>query len=156
MRISVSLRGVVLVASLLWRSLHLCALCYSSPGALTCSLMAHQKLPPINTSIDNLHPSLSLPLSPPPLSVLADCCLYGCKIQLGCRGVGRPALLPARVTFHLQWIMGQSRTRPASRTTLLLVSVPFFPFLKKTKKSFSLFVFKSFIPAFSSVVHEPF
>lgn len=43
--------------------------------------------------------------------------------------MGRSALLPARVTFHLQWIMGQSRTWPASRTTLLLISVPFFFFL---------------------------
>lgn len=43
--------------------------------------------------------------------------------------MGRSALLPARMTFHLQWIMGQSRTWPASRTTLLLISVPFFVFL---------------------------
>ncbi len=123
----VCLEGVVLVAGLLWRPLHLCALCYGSPEALTHSLMEHQKPPPVNTSINNyslfLLLSLSFSLS---LSPLADCCLCACKIQLSCRGAGRPALLPARVTFHLQWIMGQRRTGPASKTALLLLSVPFF------------------------------
>lgn len=61
--------------------------------------------------------------------------------------MGRSALLPARVTFHLQWIMGQSRTWPASRTTLLLISVPFF---------FCLCYFKYFTPSFSCMAHEPF
>lgn len=55
--------------------------------------MAHQKPPPVNTSINNLCLSLCLSL-PPALSPLADCCLYGCKIQLGCRG-GGPACITA-------------------------------------------------------------
>lgn len=47
--------------------------------------------------------------------------------------------------------MGQSRTWPASRTTLLLISVPFFFFL-----SFCLCYFKYFTPSFSCMAHEPF
>lgn len=81
----------MLVAALLWCPLHLCALRDGSPEAPTHSLMEHQKPPPVNTSINNLS-----------LSLLADSCLCACKIQLGCRGAGWPALLPASVTFHLQ------------------------------------------------------
>lgn len=63
----VCLEGVMFVAGLLWRPLHLCALCYGSQEALTHSLMEHQKPPPVNTSINNLSlvhfPPLSLPRS---------------------------------------------------------------------------------------------
>lgn len=136
--------------------LHLCALCYGSPEALTYSLMESQKPPPVNTSINNLFLSLSISslsfnlsfyhslLPPPPplsLSLLPDCCLCACKIQLDCRGAGRPPLQPARVTFHLQWIMGQRETRPESRKTLLCSSCWTLPQLFNTfylHKLFSL------------------
>lgn len=67
--------------------LHLCALLDGSPGGggggaarCTHSPLELQKPPPVNSSINNLCLSVSLP---------ADCCLCACKIQLGCSGLGR-------------------------------------------------------------------
>lgn len=64
--------------------LHLCALCDGSPGPAPPPSTAHsplelQKPTPVNSSINNLCLSVSLP---------ADCCLCACKIQLGCDGWG--------------------------------------------------------------------
>lgn len=133
--------------------LHLCALCDGSPGPAPPPSTAHsplelQKPPPVNSSINNLCLSVSLP---------ADCCLCACKIQLGCDGWGwgregggggsvggggvRPTLLSARVTFHLQWIMGQRRTEAREHDN---ETSPLLLLWKKTTTCMYISVFSTF------------
>lgn len=131
--------------------LHLCALCDGSPGPPPPPSTAHsplelQKPPPVNSSINNLCLSVSLP---------ADCCLCACKIQLGCNGwgwgkggaawaeegFGRHYCLPGwHFICNESWAGGGPR--PESTTTRLLL----FSSLEKKKNNLHVYfsVFSTF------------
>lgn len=124
-----SLEGASSAAAVPRRRSSICVLCAMVPPGphphpLLHTLLELQKPPPVNSSINNLCLSVSLP---------DDCCLCACKIQLGCdgwgwgrgavwaeEGFGRHYCLPGwHFICNESWAGGGPR--PESTTTRLLL-----------------------------------